>query len=211
MQSKCATVCCREYGNAPVFGSVDAKALKMTDKILYTERISSNRTTALFVALALLFLTLSITCLSAGRSDVLATILLCLFVVFVFYSLNFRTLTIQLTAQSLKLTFGVFTWIVCLDNVAGCSLDEIPMVMRMGGAGIHFMFIRKRYRVSFNFLEYPRVVIAFKQRRGPVKDISFTTRRPDEILRLIREIVPANSASPYESDIDILESNQDPD
>jgi len=55
-----------------------------------------------------------------------------------------------------------------LDNVEGCCLDDIPMLMRMGGAGIHFMLIRKRYRASFNFLEHPRVVIAFKKKEGLV-------------------------------------------
>jgi hypothetical protein len=62
----------------------------------------------------------------------------------------------------------------------------------MGGAGIHFMMIRQRYRASFNFLEYPRVVVAFKKKAGPVQDISFTTRQPDEVLRLMREAVSAN-------------------
>jgi hypothetical protein len=67
--------------------------------------------------------------------------------------------------------------------------------MRMGGAGIHFMLIRRRYRVSFNFLEYPRVVIAFKRKVGPVQDISFSTRRPDDVLRHIQESVSAKAAA----------------
>jgi hypothetical protein len=66
--------------------------------------------------------------------------------------------------------------------------------MRMGGAGIHFMMVRGRYRASFNFLEYPRVVIAFKKKVGPVRDISFTTRRPDDVIRLIKEAVSAREA-----------------
>mgnify|MGYP000900013350 CR=1 FL=1 len=36
----------------------------------------------------------------------------------------------------------------------------VMFFLRYGGAGIHFMSIRGRYRASFNFLEYPRVVIA---------------------------------------------------
>jgi len=63
------------------------------------------------------------------------------------------------------------------------------LLMRMGGAGIHFMMIRKRYRASFNFLEYPRVVLAFQREVGPVQDISFSTRRPDDVLRLIQAAV----------------------
>ncbi len=103
--------------------------------------------------------------------------------------MNYRTLVIRLTSESLKLTFGIFTWRVPLDNVEDCRLDEIPLVMRMGGAGIHFMIIRKRYRASFNFLEYPRVVIAFKRKDGLVRDISFSTRQPDDVLYFIKKTV----------------------
>jgi hypothetical protein len=74
---------------------------------------------------------------------------------------------------------------VALENVESCLLDDVPLLMRMGGAGIHFMFIRKRYRASFNFLEYPRVVIAFKKPAGPVRDISFSTRQPERIRQLV--------------------------
>jgi hypothetical protein len=105
---------------------------------------------------------------------------------------NFRTLIIRLNAESLTLTFGIFTWRVPLDNVETCGLDELPTLMRLGGAGIHFMFIRKRYRASFNFLEHPRVVIAFKRKVGLVRDISFSTRRPADVLRLIQAAVTAS-------------------
>ena len=63
--------------------------------------------------------------------------------------------------------------------------------MKYGGAGIHFMMIGKRYRASFNFLEYSRVVIALKNKVGLVQDISFSTRQPEEILKLVREAISA--------------------
>jgi hypothetical protein len=163
----------------------------MTDDILYHERVSSNRTEALFLALMLLFFLLLIWRVNTGSLDALAAVFFCFFIIFLFYSVNYSTLVIRLTVAALKLTFGIFTWTVPLDNVEECCLDEIPVVMRMGGAGIHFMFIRKRYRASFNFLEYPRVVIAFKRKVGPVQDISFSTRRPDDVLRLIQESLSA--------------------
>jgi len=58
--------------------------------------------------------------------------------------------------------------------------------MQYGGAGIHFMFINKRYRASFNFLEYPRIVVALKKKSGPVCDLSFTTRHPEKVLQLLQ-------------------------
>jgi hypothetical protein len=124
--------------------------------------------------------------------DVLAVVLLCLSAFFLFYAVNYRTLVIRLTPASLVLKFGILPRTVSLDNIEAVSLDDVPLLMRMGGAGIHFMSIRGRYRASFNFLEYPRVVIAFKTPVGPVRDISFSTRQPDEVIRLIREAVSAS-------------------
>ena len=167
----------------------------MTDDFIYNERVSSNRTEVLYFALTLIFFLLLIWRVNVSSLDILAAAFFCLFSLFFFYSVNYRTLIIRITSESLKLTFGIFTWIVPLDNVEECGLDEIPMLMRMGGAGIHFMSIRKRYRASFNFLEHPRVVIAFKRKVGLVRDISFSTRRPEDVLRLIQEAVSANRAT----------------
>ncbi len=158
----------------------------MNNSTLYHERLTSNKTEALFLALTILFLALLAWRVSAAGLDALAVVCLLFFVVFLFYSVNYRTLVIDLDPESLKLKFGIFTWTVALNNIDAFALDEIPVLMRYGGAGIHFMFIRKRYRASFNFLEYPRVVITFKKKVGPVRDISFSTQRPDEIQQLVQ-------------------------
>jgi hypothetical protein len=167
----------------------------MTDNLSYEERVSSNKTEALFLGFTILFLMLLIWRKSTGSPDILSAIFFFIFVFFLFYSVNYRTLIIRLTAESLKLTLGIFTWTVPLGNVKESRLDDIPVLMRMGGAGIHFMRIRKRYRASFNFLEHPRVVIAFKRKVRLVRDISFSTRRPDDVLRLIQEAVSAKEAA----------------
>jgi len=167
----------------------------VTDDLIYHERVSSNRTEGLFLALMSLCFLLFLWRVIAGYLDVFAAICFCFFGVFLFYSVNYRTLLIRLTTESLSLTFGIFTWEVPLENVEACRVDSLPLVMKYGGAGIHFMFIRGRYRASFNFLEYPRVVIAFKRKAGPVRDISFSTRRPDDVLRLLQEAVSAEGAT----------------
>jgi Ca2+/Na+ antiporter len=165
------------------------------DDLIYDERVTSKRTEVLFLALTILFFLLLIWRVNAAGLDILAAVLFCLFGLFLFYSVNYRTLIIRLTSESLKLTFGIFTWTVPLDNVEECRLDDIPVLMRMGGAGIHFMSVRKRYRASFNFLEHVRIVIAFKRKVGLVRDISFSTCRPDDVLRLVQEAVSAKRAA----------------
>jgi hypothetical protein len=133
--------------------------------------------------------------ISTGGPGILSAAFFFFFAFFFFYSVNYRTLIIRLTPESLKLKFGVFTWAISLDNIGECRLDDLPMLMRYGGAGIHFMLIRRRYRASFNFLEHPRVVIALKKRAGLVRDISFSTRHPDKVIQLLQNAVPGRSAA----------------
>jgi Ca2+/Na+ antiporter len=168
------------------------KDAEKNNQLLFTEEISSGRTEMLFWGLAIVCLVLFAWRMSAAGVEALGIVFLCLFLVFLFHAVNYRTLVIRITQESLQLRFGVFTWKEQLDNIAECALDEMPWVMRMGGAGIHFMFIRKRYRASFNFLEYARVVIALRSRRGLVRDLSFSTRQPQVVLRVLREAMAAD-------------------
>jgi len=52
--------------------------------------------------------------------------------------------------------------------------------------------IKGRYRAYFNFLEYPRVVVTLKKRKGLVREIAFSTQRSTEIMSIIREISAEN-------------------
>ncbi|OGN90465.1 MAG: hypothetical protein A2Y88_02965 [Chloroflexi bacterium RBG_13_48_10] len=168
-----------------------------TNDLIYSERISSDKTEALFPALMLLFLLLLIWRVVTGRLYMLVVVFSIVFTLFLFYSINYRILNIRLTPASLRLKFGIFTWTVPVDNIEECDLDDLPLLMRFGGAGIHFMTIRKRYLASFNFLEYPRVVIGFKRKVGLVRDISFSTRQPDEVIRHIHGAVAATGINQY--------------
>lgn len=159
------------------------------DDLIYEERLSSKSTSALFIGLTILFFCLMLWRWDSAGLEPLAVVFFCLFGGFLFYSVNYRVLNIRLTAQDLKLRFGVFSWTVAVSNIDGCRLDELPAMKKYGGAGIHFMLVDGRYRASFNFLEFPRVVIEFKQKMGLVQDISFSTRRPDALIRLVQEVV----------------------
>ena len=161
----------------------------MTSKSLFIESVRSNRTTALFISLTSLFFALFVWHVSVAYYDGWSILSLCLSIVFLFYVFNYRTLTIRLEKDVLLLKFGIFTLTIPRGNIDNIQLDEIPLAMKYGGAGIHFMLIKGRYRVSFNFLEYPRVVIALKSRQGLVRDVSFSTQKPDELIHLIKSRV----------------------
>ncbi len=159
--------------------------------LLYRETLSSNRTQAVFLGLATIFTLLSTWRITTHRVDRLAKVFAFFAFLFFFYVLNYRTLTIHLTSKALRLTFGLFTWTIPPENIASAALDELPVMLRYGGAGVHFMTVRNRYRASFNFLEHPRVVIALKHKLGPVQEISFSTRHPAVLLGHIETLIRA--------------------
>jgi Ca2+/Na+ antiporter len=154
----------------------------------YEERVSSYKTEALFLTLTVLFLMLLIWRAVVGGLDILTIVFTLFFLFFSFYSLNYRTLVIRMTAQVLKLRFGIITWTVDMDNIEACSQDETSL-WRIGGAGVHFSPIQGRYRAMFNFLEYPRVIISLKIRKGLVWDIAFSTEYPDVVLQFVQEAI----------------------
>lgn len=156
-----------------------------SDCPVYEEKVLSARTEWLFLALAFVFLSLLAWMLVVRGGGFLTIVFGCLFLLFLFYSLNYRTLVIRLSGEALTLEFGVFTWNVELENIEACYLDDVSL-WKIGGAGIHFTFLRRRYRASLNFLEHPRVVITLKQKKGPVREVAFSTANPEEVIRVIR-------------------------
>ena len=159
----------------------------LSNTLLYHERLKSSRTTALFLGLCGLFSGLAFWRRRYG--DGWARLFAIFSGLFLFYVLNYRTLEISLTPHALTLRFGIFTWRIPLQNIAAIELDELPALLRYGGAGIHGMLVGGRYRASFNFLEYPRLVLRFKEKVGPVQDLSFSTHQPDALLRLVNDLI----------------------
>ena len=169
--------------------------MKTNDNLIYNEKVSSKWTAVLFLALTILFSLLLIWRVVSSNLDFLAVVFFCLFALFLFYSVNYRTLIVRITEESLKLIFGIFTWTVPFENIEQCQLDDdLPLLKKYGGAGIHFMLIRKRYRASFNFLEHSRVVIRLKRKAGLIRDISFSTCQPNELIQLIQGAISADKA-----------------
>ena len=168
----------------------------MNDPIIYNERVTSRKTEFLFITMTLLFLLLSLWRVMAGSLNLLTGIFLFFFCFFLFYSINYRTLIISITSEFLKLSFGVFTWTIPISNIHQCHPDDdIPVLMKYGGAGIHFMLVRNRYRGSFNFLEHSRIVIRLKRKAGLVRDISFSTCHPNKLSEVIQAAITTNQTA----------------
>jgi len=166
----------------------------MPDDLIYEEKISSLRTEVLFVALAVLSLALFAWRVMATGFGVITVVFLFFSAFFSFYALNYRSLVIRISTDGLHLKFGLLGWTVPWHTVDEAYVDETSL-WRIGGAGLHFSMISGRYRAMLNFLEYPRVVVALKEKRGPVRDVVFSTERPDEIVRIVRASVSGGGAA----------------
>ena len=151
----------------------------------YNEKLSSAKTETLFVFLTLIFLALFAWRWSSVGWNGWAVTFLCFFAFFLFYSLNYRTLKIHLTPETLELTFGIFNWTIAIANIDTCYTDRTSL-WRISGAGIHFTRIKGNYRAFFNFLEYPRVVVTLKNKKGPVQEIAFSTKCPEQVMEIIQ-------------------------
>ena len=157
------------------------------EELLYRERLTSTGTQGFFLALTLVFFIPFMVRVQAAVCDWLTFALAFFAAVFLFYTVNYRMLLIQVTAQELILKFGLFTWRELRENIQSSTLDSLPVWQYYGGADIHFMLVRGRYRVSFNFLQYPRIEVRLKKKRGLVECVSFSTEHPQELIQVLSE------------------------
>ena len=152
---------------------------------LYTEQVKSSGTGLLFLVLSVLFFTLFGWRFSAVGLRFFPGLLAFIGLFFFLYVLNYRILEITISSTQLKLKFGLISWKTRLDNIQEIRMDDSPAIIKYGGAGVHFAFVKGIYRAYFNFLEYPRVLVTFKDKQGPVQQLVFTTRQPDQVLDYI--------------------------
>jgi hypothetical protein len=152
---------------------------------IYNETLSSPKTHALFTFLTVAFLTLFLWRWSNVGLDGWAITFLCFSAFFLFYMFNYNTLKIRITPETLQLTFGIISWKVAIANIKNCHIDEVSL-RRIGGAGLHFTWIKGKYRAFWNFLEYPRVVLSLKKKHGVVHEIAFSTKQPEQVMEIIQ-------------------------
>jgi uncharacterized membrane protein YdbT with pleckstrin-like domain len=102
--------------------------MSINNDLIHDEKISSMRTEALFLSLTALFLLLMVWRVASSGWGFLSILFLIFFGIFLFYSLNYRTLVIRITPDSLRLTFGIFTWTVPMEDIDSCRLDDPPPI-----------------------------------------------------------------------------------
>ena len=156
------------------------------NELIYSEKLQSNLTTGLFAFMAALFLTLFGWRVTTVGWKFTPGLFLSLGLFFLFYVFNYRTLRIQISEETLYLRFGLVRWRIELKNIQDCILDDPPVWIKYGGAGVHFAMVMGIYRAFFNFLEGPRILVTFKEKQGLVQALSFSSRQPERLLELMK-------------------------
>lgn len=156
----------------------------MADQI-YQEKVQSLKTSLLFTFLALIFSSLFTWRVTVIGFRTFPIVCLVLALFFFLYVLNYQTLKITITEEVVLLRFGLIRWRTRLKNIQTCKMDDSPNVIKYGGAGVHFAFVKGNYRAFFNFLEHPRILITFHHKQGLVQGLVFTTRQPEQVMGII--------------------------
>ena len=156
------------------------------DEFIYTEKLQSNITTGLFVFLAAFFLALFGWRVTTVGWKFTPGLFLFLALFFLLYVFNYRTLRIMISEETLYLRFGLVRWRTKLNNIRQCNLDEPPVWIKYGGAGVHFAMVLGTYRAFFNFLEGPRVLVTYKEKQGLVQALCFSSYQPERVLEILK-------------------------
>jgi hypothetical protein len=97
---------------------------------------------------------------------------------------NFCSLTISANASGITAEYGLFRYRILWENVAGCELDTGSALRQYGGWGIRFGWRNGALVLVYNTMGSPLVLIEVKN--GNYRYIGFSTKRPDEVMSLIR-------------------------
>lgn len=158
------------------------------DDTLYEERIFSRWVAAILGAVAGVMLIIAVwfMFLSAGIPFAFTMLYLVLGGVLLFLTLNFSHLLIRLTPHHIEVGYRFIRKRVPWEDVVGCEPDETS-ALRYGGWGLRIARVKGRWRVVYNLIGVRCVVLSIGGSR--FDDIVFSTERPDEVVRVVHEVL----------------------
>lgn len=110
--------------------------------------------------------------------------LLVMILFFIVLAVNFSRLSIVVNSQGVMVGYGVLKHRIPWDNIGGCYTDETSAVM-YGGFGIRLGRVKGKWRIVYNVIGGPRVVLQLK--RGWYREFVFSTKNPEAIMGIIRK------------------------
>lgn len=91
-----------------------------------------------------------------------------------------------MTSRSIVVGYGMFKRTIFWENIERCYIDEVSSI-RYGGWGIRIGRVKGRWRLVYNVISGPRVVLGLK--RGVFREFVFSTKNPDDVMRVVRHMI----------------------
>ncbi|MEO0019935.1 MAG: hypothetical protein ABIK47_04750 [candidate division WOR-3 bacterium] len=158
----------------------------MTPDKLYQERIVSKWTLAIasITTLGFLFAFLyqNLGGVMCGRPAP-NWFLLLLFFLFLALTINFSTLRIVITPAAVVVSYGVFRKRIPFHNIQEWQIDDASM-FAYGGWGIRIARVGGNWRLVYNVIESPRLVLSLT--KGKFREFVFSTKNPQRVMEIIR-------------------------
>ena len=98
---------------------------------------------------------------------------------------NFNKLAIKITTQSINVGFGVFKRVIPWDNIKGCYLHQASAISSYGGWGIRIGKVKGKWRLVYNVIGCPAVVLELE--KGRFREFVFSTKNPDGVMDGVRQ------------------------
>ncbi len=145
----------------------------------------------LFIALTIVFLVVFVYQVLVGPvgtkpgPDWLYIIMFLLFAGFTVLIRSFNKLAVIITTQSITVGFGVFKRVISWDDIHGCYLDDASAFGSYGGWGIRMAKVKGKWRLVYNVIGSPTVVLELK--KGRFREFVFSTKNPEMVLEVARQ------------------------
>jgi hypothetical protein len=163
----------------------------MTADELYEESLPFPLITVVTVVIfliALLMLVLFTVQLVAGpigntpAPDWFYLVMFILMLVVTFVVANFRVLVIRINDQSVTVAYGLMKRTIPWGDIEASFPDNSPP-LRYGGWGARITRVGGTWRLAFNVIGAPGVVL--RLRKGRAREFMFSTKNPEQVLDII--------------------------
>ncbi len=95
---------------------------------------------------------------------------------------NFRVLVIRIDSQAVTVAYGLIKRTIPWGDIESGFRDESP-AFGYGGWGARITRIEGRWRLVFNVIGAPGVVLCM--RKGRVREFMFSTKSPEQVLDIV--------------------------
>jgi hypothetical protein len=99
-------------------------------------------------------------------------------------TINFSRLSIKMTSRSAIVGYGICKRTIPWEDIERCYVDEASSI-RYGGWGIRIGRVEGKWRLVYNVIGAPRVVLSLKS--GWFREFVFSTKNPEAVMTIIRQ------------------------